>query len=252
MVDARFASLLFNLANEDRLALLASISLESQTLTGLSKEINASRPECSRHLARLKETGLIFKDADGYYHITSVGGAILKLLPSIQFLLKERKSLDTHDLSALPITFVERIGDLSKAEPVQHFSRAANLVTTLSSGASNFLWGMGNEPLGPVYNFAREFLSRTVSLRLITGQKVDGSDFRRLYPDLPGKFELATLEDVKVGISINESLAWVTFPLPDGRIDYSAGFYGTDPRFREWSTDLFEYFWAKSTKIVIR
>jgi len=89
-------------------------------------------------------------------------------------------------------------------------------------------------------------------VKLITGQQVNGAEIRKLYPHLQEKFELATWQSVKVGLSMNETSAWVSFAGPDGKIDYSAGFYSKDARFREWCSDLFDYYWARSRKITLR
>ena len=196
-------------------------------------------------------SGLISKDSEGFYQTTSVGDAILKVLPSVQFLLQYREDLMSHDLSGLPVSFVERLGDLQNAEHVRHFSQATNLIKTMSSEAKEFLWGMGNEPFGLVARQAAQYLNRALTVRVITGQKIDGAEVGNLYPDRPEKFELANLQNVKVGLSINETLAWVNFPGPDGKIDYSAGFYGKDARIRGWCSDLFEYYWTRSTKVPI-
>jgi len=119
---------MFNLASADRLALLRDIATTRKNLTALSKTINTSRPECSRHLDRLKLSGLISKDSEGFYQTTSVGDAILKVLPSVQFLLQYREDLMSHDLSGLPVSFVERLGDLQNAEHVRHFSQATTVL----------------------------------------------------------------------------------------------------------------------------
>jgi predicted transcriptional regulator len=81
------STLLFNLASADRLTLLSQIDFRKQRLTSLSKGINASAQECSRHLARLGEAGLI-QDSDGLYEITPLGKGVQNLLTGLEFLLR--------------------------------------------------------------------------------------------------------------------------------------------------------------------
>jgi hypothetical protein len=53
--SVRLPELLFSLASDDRLTLLAEVNTNKQRLTALSKSIKASLQECSRHLERLTE-----------------------------------------------------------------------------------------------------------------------------------------------------------------------------------------------------
>jgi len=64
MSDEDTAEILFDLASADRLILLSSINKQKMRLTNLSKTINASVQECSRHLSRLTEAGFVVKDSE--------------------------------------------------------------------------------------------------------------------------------------------------------------------------------------------
>jgi len=59
------ADLLFELTNEDRLAILERLSKGSATLTEIYRELDLKPPETSRHLNRLTDSGLVEKNADG-------------------------------------------------------------------------------------------------------------------------------------------------------------------------------------------
>src|SRR5690242_18214841 len=67
------SELLFSLASSDRLALLSEISKRKQRQAALSKLIDASPQECSRHLARLADSGFVRRDTRGFYETTSLG-----------------------------------------------------------------------------------------------------------------------------------------------------------------------------------
>jgi predicted transcriptional regulator len=240
--------LLFNLASADRLALLGEIAAKRQTLTGLSKSINASRPECSRHLTRLRKIGLITKDSDGLYQTTTVGTTILEVLPTIQFLLEHRDDLLRHDLSQLPSAFLERIGELSGGEYVDHFSRMLELIKKVISTGQEYVWVLSDQPVivGPSPGAA--FSSRDIPARLITGADVDHKVVNDAKSVLT-RGEFATLPQVSVAVAMNETLAWVCFAGPDGKIDFGGGFSGKDAQFRGWCSDLFDYYWARAKKI---
>jgi predicted transcriptional regulator len=244
----KLPELLFNLASADRLALLGEIATKRQTLTDLSKAINASRPECSRHLARLKKTGLITKDSDGLYQTTAVGTAILEILPSLQFLLEHRDNLLRYDLSQLPLPFLERIGELSGGDYVDHFSLMLELIKKVISTGREHVWVLSDKPVIVGSSPGAAFSSRDIPARLITGANVDHKVVNEAKSVLRHG-EFATLPQVKVAVAMNESLAWVCFAGPDGKIDFGGGFSGKDAQFRGWCSDLFEYYWARAKRI---
>lgn len=243
--------LLFNLASADRLALLSEVAAKVQTQASLAKRIDASLAECSRHLARLRDAGLVRKNSDGLYQITTIGSAMLKVLPSLEFLLEHKDRLLSHDLSDLPRPFVERIGELSGGRRVDHFSQAWTTMQSVMSGAKEFVWGISDQPLVPGISFGQYLTSRDVSMRIISNQKIELAGFKKANPLLPERFELGRLHEVRVGLAMNESIAWVCFAGAGGELDHSTGFAGTDTEFRGWCADLFGYYWEKATKVRI-
>jgi hypothetical protein len=99
--------------------------------------IKASPQERSRHLSRLGETGLIRKNSGGLYGVTPLGVAIQTLFPSIRFFLRHRANFLSHDLSFLPRGLVERMGELSAREHVNHFSQVLDKTKAAISGHWN-------------------------------------------------------------------------------------------------------------------
>jgi len=62
---------------------------------------------------------------------------------------------------------------------------------------------------------------------------------------------MVALKEVKIAMAINENTAGVCFPTLKGEIDFGSGFVGTDPVFRGWCSELFDYYWEKSRTIHI-
>ena len=241
------SSLLFNLASADRLSLLAEIGLRKQRLTDLSKTINASAQECSRHVTRLVNAGLITKDSAGLYEMTPLGKATLSLLPSFRFLLSHREAFLSHDLSFLPAGFVERIGELSEGDYVNHFSQVLERVKSTISEAREFVLLISDQPI-VVGDIGTSFLSPGIPVRLITEPTVDPRLLSAVRTALPSS-QIGALPDIRIGMAINEKSAGVCFPGLDAEIDFSTGFAGEEARFRGWCTDLFEYYWSRSRKV---
>jgi len=241
--------LLFNLASADRLTLLSSINHEKQRLTSLAKVINSSTQECSRHLARLSESGYIRKDSEGFFETTPLGKALLRVLPSVQFLLSYRNFFLSHDLSALPTSFTERIGELTGGKLVSHFNIVLDHIKKVIIEGREFVWLIADQPVVPTNTMGNAFTSRRVPVRLVVNHGTDLNVLSAAKSILPEKFELATLKEVNVAMAINENLAGVCFPGLDGKLDFGVGFVGTNSGFREWCSDLFQYYWTKSDPV---
>ena len=243
------SKLLFILASTDRLSLLSEISVRKQRLTDLSKTIGASAQECSRHLARLSSEGLIVKGSDSLYETTALGKAMQRILPSVEFLLRNRDTFISHDLSFLPASFVERIGDLSSGKYVNHLSQVLEHIKATISGARDHVWLISDQPI-VVGEIGASFYSRDIPVRLISEPTVDPKLLREIRKALP-RSEFGAVQDVKVAMAMNEKFAGVCFPGLDAEIDFSAGFAGGGDQFRAWCEDLFEYYWSKSRKVAL-
>ncbi len=240
--------LLFNLASSDRLLLLSSINQKKQRLTDLAKIMKASNQECSRHLARLSSSGFVIKDPDGAFETTPLGRAVLRIFPSLQFLLDHRTFFLSHDVSCLPKSFAERIGELSEGKLVGHFNIVLEHIKKVIMEGREYVWLIADQPIVPTSSLGGAFSSRSVPVKLILKEGYDLKTFSAARSVLPEKFEIATLNDVKIAMAINEKLAGICFPTPDGKIDFGVGFTGADQAFRTWCSDLFTNYWNKTTE----
>jgi predicted transcriptional regulator len=241
------SELLFSLASVDRLALLSEISDRRQKLTALAKVINASPQECSRHIARLSESGFITKNSEGYYETTSLGRAVLTLLPTYRFLLTHREYFLAHDIQFLPKGFVGRVGELSSGETTDHFSSVLELIKkVISTGKQVSLISDRPVVVGPT--IGPSFLSKEVSVRLISQPTIDRNLVAQMKAGLPNA-EIATIPKITIAMAINETMAGVCFPDLAGKIDFGLGFTGTDPDFIGWCSDLFEHYWTRAKKL---
>jgi predicted transcriptional regulator len=237
--------LLFSMASDDRLALLAELNSKPQKMTPLSKTINASVQECSRHLERLSTSGLVSKGTGGYFSTTSLGRAVIRMFPGMKFLLSNREYFLTHDPGYLPEAFVERLGELSTGEYVNHVSRTLELIKEVISEGREFVWLVADQP--PIVSKVAgdSFRSRELRVKLIA-EIVDKKTLTNVRSALRNG-EVVLMKDVRVAMAINESRAGVCFPDLRGKPDFGAGFTGTDGRFMKWCRDLFDHYWAQAT-----
>jgi predicted transcriptional regulator len=91
---------------------MSEIQKQRLKLSHISKRLDMTVTEASRHLQRLSEAKLVEKDVEGLYKLTPFGELTLSLLPSFDFISKHRDYFTTHTISHLPHEFINRIGDL--------------------------------------------------------------------------------------------------------------------------------------------
>jgi predicted transcriptional regulator len=238
------ARLLFVLASVDRLTLLSEIKAEKLRLTQLAQKLSATVQETSKHLARLRDAKLIEKDSAGSYRLTTFGRLTLDHMLSFRFLAKNREYFLTHDISALPPEFIQRIGELSECERMGHITSFLSHIDQLIQEAEQYIWLMGDRPIAIQFEPAHP---EKISFRGILKSNITPKDYQLAY-SAPIPLELGLLNEVRLLIAMNEKTAAVTFPDLKGRIDFSRGFRGNKPGFHKWCHDIYTFYWDKSKK----
>jgi predicted transcriptional regulator len=252
------AELLFILASVDRLTLLSEIAIEKRRLSQLTSKLSATPQETSKHLTRLRDAKLIEKDSDGFFSLTTFGKMIVNLLPSIRFLTQNREYFLSHDISSLPLEFIERLGELQEG---QYGDKVGSILTHLEQvvqDAEEYIWLMADHTLGGqgyVTGSGKLESTSSVTWRVIipADSNIDWTRLRRSVGTHKGRIEYHLIEDpndIKAGIALNEKIAGLTFPNTTGKLDFNSGFRSTNPVFRKWCQDLFEFHWNKAGKRV--
>jgi len=244
------SELMFLLSSTDRLKMLYALREENLRPSRLSSKLSITVQETSRQLSRLQTAGLVERDSRGLYRLTRFGRVVLQLLPPFDFLVQRKKYLLSHDLSFIPPEFVERIGELVQNEYVETVGRVLDHFEQVLSEARQYVWLMADQVL--MLDAVTEKLldGGPVSWRIIIPAAVAKEEDYRLPPnDFKGRVELGLLGDVKLGMSLNEKTAGVTFPDKDGRVDFDSGLRSSDPSFHRWCEDLFLFQWNSAKKV---
>ena len=252
------AELLFILASIDRLTLLSEIGVEKRRLSQLTAKLAATPQETSKHLLRLRNAKLIEKDSDGFFSVTAFGKIILNLLPSINFLTQNRQYFLSHDISSLPIEFIERLGELQEGQYADRVGPVLAHTQQVVQDAEEYIWLMADHRLGDqeyVTKSGKLESSSSVTWRVIipAGSSIDWAEIRRTVGTHKGRIEYHLIQDpndIKAGMALNEKIAGVTFPDITGKLDFNSGFRSTNPVFRKWCQDLFVFHWNKKGKRV--
>jgi predicted transcriptional regulator len=252
------AELLFILASVDRLTLLSEIAVEKRRLSQLTSKLSATPQETSKHLTRLRNAKLIEKDSEGFFGVTTFGKIVVSLLPSIKFVSENRLYFLSHDISSLPLEFIERLGELQEGHYAEKVGSILTHLQQVAQGAEEYIWLMADHRLGN-----QEYVTKSgklesnsrITWRVIVpaGSSIDWVEIRRTVGIHKGRIEYHLIEDptdIKAGIAMNEKIAGVTFPDITGKLDFNSGFRSDNPLFRKWCQDLFAIHWNKKGKRV--
>lgn len=233
---------LFVLSSSDRLKLLNDIAKEDRRLTELAKGLSATVQETSRHLGRLVDVKLIAKDSRGYYRLTPLGRLAMDLLPGFSLLSKHTEYFLAHDISFIPTTFADRIGELSDNHYVEHVGNVLTECEHLVVGAEQYFWFMLDQPL-PLPIFER--FSKETIFRGIFGSGISTDDYVKAKTMFGSRAQLRLGEGIGVAVALNEKMAAVCFSDANGKIDFGSGFIGYNSAFHKWCYDIFSHYWEK-------
>ena len=252
----RLCDLWFELSNEDRLGILNLLAVRAENLTGISRELGVSTQQCNRHLTRLVEAGLVVKDADGLFSLTSFGEAVLRLNPSLEFLTRNRDYFMTHTLRDLPGEFVVRIGELSDSELKHNVMEGISEIEDIIEGAEEYIWVIINKRTRSVRPHIAEAIKRGVNISSISVRSYvteldvkreidEGDELTVVRAEKEGQAEVADEDNFVVYMYTSEKAAYISFPLEDGTFDY-LGFVSSNPQAVGFCRDLYRYFWERA------
>jgi len=241
----QLGALFFELSSDERMTILGNLSKEALKLSHLAQRQDMTVTETSRHLQRLSEAELIFKDSEGLYKVTPYGKLILSLVPSLGFVLENRTYFQEHDTSVLPPEFIARFGELS--DFTFREDTISNLVYHMKilREAEEFTWTAANQFHLSAPPLVAEGLKRGIDFRTILPENVipppgftpaEGVQRRAL----PG-FNLVLI--------VSDKEAVFGLPYLNGKMDH-AQYFSTDPDFLKWCRDLYLYYWDRAKPIV--
>lgn len=234
--------LLFELSSMDRLRILNSLQEINLKLSQVSKELDMTVTEASRHLQRLSDIQLITKDVDGAFLITPYGKLALRLLSGLSFISVNRPFFMDHDALRLPADLIDRISVLSKAELNTDIVRVLAHVDEMFSQAEEYIWVMSySHSLPSTIPIVEDRLQNEVVLQRIFPEEIVPP--KREDETIPGPCR--TLPKVDFRIMMTEKEAMCSLPTMDGKNDYSS-FISSDPVFHKWCKDLYGHYWDKA------
>jgi len=239
------------LASEVRLKILFELMKKPSRVTILAKKFNVTAQEVHRNFDRMVNSGLISKQKNNNYAITTFGKAICSQIPSVSFLSKNKDFFKNHSFENLAPQFLKRIGELDNSEEISGVSNVLEIWKRIYKNANEYIFNVLSEtPLDMIELMVKRVKQGTKYRHIISenasipkGRKIllEKSGF---YPLLEsGRIERRMLKSVQISIIMNEKSAAVVFPDSTGKPDLRFVFYSEDEEFRGWCLDYFKHCW---------
>jgi predicted transcriptional regulator len=241
--------LLFELSSAERINIMLELQRKEMKLSQLSRHLNLTVTETSRHLQRLTQAKLVQKAPDGFFMISQFGKLALFLLRDLNFLTTNSEYFQEYDVSAIPEQFIDRLGELEKSTCVEETFKNLEEGEERIREAEEFVWILSNDVLSNTIPVLMEKTKKPFDLRIILPEgKFPPENLSRL-PATNGSIHKRTLPKVDVLDVMTEKYAVFCLPNRKGRIDYT-GFSGKDDKFHRWCKDLFLHYWEKAKPFV--
>lgn len=246
-------SLLFELSNEDRLNILQELKKNPMKLSRISEKFDFTVPETARNMSRLTEAALILKDSDGYFYLTPLGQASLKLIPSFEFISRHKNYFKTHLISTLPLEYATSIGALEKSEFMNGVTEMLFNTENMLREAEEFIWISVDQILASSLPIFVDAIDRGVELRkLMPRNAVIPPDIMKLANNpvfdraaRAKKLESRYIDKLDVVIMMSEKeVAAISFQNVEGMFD--GAFTTSDEAALNWAKSLFLYYWARA------
>jgi predicted transcriptional regulator len=249
----------FELGSAQRIAILYRIEEEKCNLSRLSKDLGCTMPEVRRNIIRLTNSGIIDRESNGTFFLTTFGKTILEQIPTLDFLSRNKDYFSDHTFSALPLKFIRRIGSLSNSKLISGLVSVDERLNDIYNRSQEYVYAMIPEVpidliesivarLKKVENKQFRFsymLSTHATVPKRRKQLLEGLGFDELLKK--GTVERKMVNSLLIGVVLNDEQACVMFPRIQRNnkieIDMNSMFYGEDSDFHEWCLDYYRYIW---------
>ncbi len=239
------------LAGESRYAILQMLEEQKRRSAQLAKELNLTIQETHRNTARLADAGLIKKDSDAFFSLTSYGRIMVSQLGTFGFLNKYKEYFGAHFPSDLPSKFLQRIGNLSNCELIQGNFAIVEKWLSLAEDAKEYLRIMTAQIPPEFFKLKVSKAKKGLQIFLIHGEntiapkgfkkELTSSVVRNLISE--GIYKRKMIKKIQTMMVMNEKRGILFFPDSKGESDMYYAFISDDPEFHEWCVDYFDYIW---------
>jgi len=245
------------LSSEQRLSILTHLAENNLNLSKLADLLNATKSEVHRNVNRLLKAQLIQKEPGGNFQLTVYGRAILTQIPSLCFVPDNQQYFSTHNMSNLENRFIQSIGSLYEKKQIKGLGKVLEKWEKIHENADVFVYDILSEV--PYYSDIIDVISskleNKVEFRSIFSEKTEipedrelifqKKDFKKYVNN--GQLERRIMKGVTHVVFVTDKEGAIFFPNEENEPDLNVMFTSTNPEFRNWCLDYFEWCWKNST-----
>jgi len=253
----KIAESFLELSSEQRLKIIFSLLEKKSNISSMAKELGATNPEVHRNFTRMLKAGIVEKDSDGNFHLSTYGKAVCAQIPSLIFVSENRKFFQSHNFGDIPIKFVHRIGELYERKHIKGFVRVLEKWKEIHYNSKEYIYNVLVEvPYSKdIIDIVENKLKNRIKIQSVFSENAIIPDERKtvfkikdfnkfIKEDLLGR---RMRKNVSLITLLNEKESCIIFPKPNGESDMSEMFYSSDSQFHDWCLDYFNYCWNNST-----
>ena len=216
--------------------------------TQISKGLNISPAETTRHINRLVESNILSKRSDSAYEATRYGQLLYHKYLEMEYVSDNQEYFDRRAVDAIPPELMS-MKVLSQGRVIKGPMKVAGELYNMITSTSIFSLSMTHGPLEPFILENINKLDQGVEMKFLQ-QRGELVPTNYMNP-VDYNIQFRTLEKVDIGIHMNESRALIILPDSHSKIDYSCAIYGDTPTFLRWASMLFEYFWEDGSFLTL-
>lgn len=245
------------LASEQRLNILLNLEKKQLNITGLADILDATKPEVHRNVTRLIKSGLIEKNNDGSFILTTFGNVILGQIPSLFFISDNKKYFSSHSLGNLQSKFVQRLGALQENQHINGFVKVIEKWTKIHKNANEYIYNILSEvPYSKdITDVISSQLKNNIKIKSIFSENaVIPEDRKKIFQEkdfqkyvVSGLLERKIKKDISVGVLVTDKEAAIFFPNLQGEPDLGEMFVSSNDDFHDWCIDYFDMCWKNSS-----
>ncbi|MHA2226869.1 MAG: ArsR family transcriptional regulator [Candidatus Hodarchaeales archaeon] len=229
--------LISELANSIRVEILNSLHEFPTTFTDLSKKLNISNSEVSRHVTRLTEHGFVQKDISSRkFELTPLGKLITILFDPIDFVFHQAEFFRSHDVTDLPISFIRDLDLLDGCELIHGTGHVMLKLQEIHEDVKQEIWVMTDQP----FPFGKPGLD----VRYIVSPKM--AKYKPEVKDINRSTKARVLPKISISsLILDQEVAMIFFPDRQGNPDYDSGFFAKKDNSTglEYIKRIWNYFW---------